>query len=81
MPVIAYFINRNTLDSQSSGRGRGGPTFLNVGGIFHKTITEPCLIICAAIRDPTLCSPMLLALVVAPLLWSIRNLMKGPLSE
>ena len=39
IPAIIYFIN--ALGIQSSGRGRVGPTFLNVGDIFYKTITEP----------------------------------------
>ena len=36
IPVIAYFIN--TLDSQSSGRGRGGPNYFKVGGLFKKYV-------------------------------------------
>ena len=36
--VIAYFIN--TLDSQSSGRGRGGPNYFKVGGLFKKICTS-----------------------------------------
>ena len=38
IPVIAYFIN--TLDSQSSGRGRGGPNCFKVGGLFKKICTS-----------------------------------------
>ena len=38
IPVIAYFIN--TLDSQSSGRGRGGPNYFKVGGLFKKICTS-----------------------------------------
>ena len=38
IPVIAYFIN--TLDSQSSGRGRGGPNYFKVGGLFKKVCTS-----------------------------------------
>ena len=37
IPTVAYVIK--TLNSQSSGRGRGGPpTSLYVGDIFYKTI-------------------------------------------
>ena len=32
IPVIAYFIN--TLDSQSSGRGRGRPNYFKIGELF-----------------------------------------------
>ena len=34
IPTVAYFIN--TLDSQSSGRGRGGPTYFKAGELFYK---------------------------------------------
>ena len=30
--AMAYYIN--TLDSQSSGRGRGGPNYFKVGDLF-----------------------------------------------
>ena len=32
IPAIAYFIN--TLDSQSSERGMGGPNYFKVGDLF-----------------------------------------------
>ena len=35
--AIAYFIN--TLDIQSPGRGRGGPNYFKVGGLFYKICT------------------------------------------
>ena len=34
IPAIAYFIN--TLDSHTSERDRGKPTFMYVGDIFRK---------------------------------------------
>ena len=36
IPAIAYFIN--TLDSQSSGRGRGGQTISKLGTFFTKYV-------------------------------------------
>ena len=38
MPIlaIAYFIN--TLDSQTSGRGRGGSNFFKIGDLFKKYV-------------------------------------------
>ena len=38
VPTIAYFIN--TLASQSSGRGRGGPNYFKVGDLFYKICTS-----------------------------------------
>ena len=38
IPDIAYFIN--TLDCQSSGRGRGGPNYFKVGDLFQKICTS-----------------------------------------
>ena len=37
IPALSYFIN--TLDSQSSGRARGGPNYFKVGGLFYKICT------------------------------------------
>ena len=36
--AMAYYIN--TLDSQSSGRGRGGPNYFKVGDLFYKICTS-----------------------------------------
>ena len=38
IPAIAYFIN--TINSQSSGRGRGGPNFFKVRDLFKKICTS-----------------------------------------
>ena len=39
IPAIAYFIN--SLHGQSSVRDRGEPTYLYIGDVSYKTITEP----------------------------------------
>ena len=38
IPTLVYFIN--TLDGQSSGRGRGGPNYFKVGDLFKKICTS-----------------------------------------
>ena len=38
IPAMAYYIN--SLDIQSSGRGRGGPTYFKVGDILYKICTS-----------------------------------------
>ena len=35
---MAYYNYINTLDSQSSGRGRGRPNYFKVGGLFEKFV-------------------------------------------